>query len=697
MPYVDWKKYVEQKEKAKWERLNEVPIIEKPVSAYKKWTDSVTRTNYCISEADYQSCLSIIRNEVKGKKTADEILKMLCKEDESKETYYIDTFPYFPAKDRPAKDNVEKTRCTFREAARLYVLFAYIIYRSENRDVDKNLFRAEAYLDFINENRTEENAIVWDALECMLDKKSFESPIKVTLLKGGAYKIKKYYLENDEIKDIRGASSILTYVGEELIPGEIEKEYIKECIIYAGGGSVFFVLPQVEEKDSGLWRRMENHFHEYTMSVSNAFAQKDVLLKDLLGSYQETIHELDGEIEKRKGAKIFDSMAPTSAKYHNENQILKLGKEEIKLEATVLNSREGRAEKCSLCGVRNASYTLLVDENEKVCGSCLHKRFAGKNEKRRYMDEYKKLTNDSKAQINSLNDIGDDVAVVYGDGNNMGGIVNSVDSLYEIMYFSRTTAEAAKRATFKALHRIYGKEQRTLFEIIAVGGDDIFLFVAGKGSIQFAAELIELFNEEFRTLHITKDEGAKYAATLSVGVCIAGSRTPVRVTFKNAEDALREAKKLSRANNKNGTDSGSLGFVALDSFTGTDERKLTCTETGENVMLTLLPYSLETARDMLKLGEIISGDTKNSRSNLFKILQTVEGAGSVAEGMLIYLYDQARNSLRLEKKLSFNTVQGFQWAGGYYKKGSENEGIRYLPWRDILNICSYYRRDIYGQ
>jgi CRISPR-associated protein Cmr2 len=254
------------------------------------------------------------------------------------------------------------------------------------------------------------------------------------------------------------------------------------------------------------------------------------------------------------------------------------------------------------------------------------------------MKEYNSFTQEEKNPVDSLNEIGNDVAVVYADGNNMGGIVNNIESLYEMMYFSRRTADAAKEATFKALHKVYGKSKKTLFEIIAVGGDDIFLFVSGKGSIQFAVELIELFNGAFRKLHIPQSEDAKYAATLSAGVCIARSNTPVRVMFQNAEDAMHRAKVISRSNQAD----GSVDFTVMDSFTGTDTRQKRYDETDEVIGLTLLPYSLRTARDMLELGGKMKSrlDEKNSKTNLFKIMQGIENVDSVVEGMLLYLYDQ---------------------------------------------------------
>ena len=50
-----------------------------------------------------------------------------------------------------------------------------------------------------------------------------DSSSKIVLLKGGSYKIKQYYLEDNVPRDIRGASMNLAYVEEKVIPNYIEK------------------------------------------------------------------------------------------------------------------------------------------------------------------------------------------------------------------------------------------------------------------------------------------------------------------------------------------------------------------------------------------------------------------------------------------------------------------------------------------
>ena len=52
-----------------------------------------------------------------------------------------------------------------------------------------------------------------------------DSSSKIVLLKGGSYKIKQYYLEDNVPRDIRGASMNLAYVEEKVIPNYIENHF----------------------------------------------------------------------------------------------------------------------------------------------------------------------------------------------------------------------------------------------------------------------------------------------------------------------------------------------------------------------------------------------------------------------------------------------------------------------------------------
>ena len=56
------------------------------------------------------------------------------------------------------------------------------------------------------------------AIEYMEGRAASVPDIQVKVVKGGTYKIKSYYLENNELMDIRGASTMITLVQDKSVP-----------------------------------------------------------------------------------------------------------------------------------------------------------------------------------------------------------------------------------------------------------------------------------------------------------------------------------------------------------------------------------------------------------------------------------------------------------------------------------------------
>ena len=78
------------------------------------------------------------------------------------------------------------------------------------------------------------------------------------------------------------------------------------------------------------------------------------------------------------------------------------------------------------------------------------------------------------------------------------------------------------------------------FEIVAVGGDDIFILLPADKAISFSYELIRMYKEAYDE-HFTGNQ-----STLSVGVCIAKPSEKIKVMLETAEEKLKDAKKLMK-------------------------------------------------------------------------------------------------------------------------------------------------------
>lgn len=94
-------------------------------------------------------------------------------------------------------------------------------------------------------------ALAEDAMQYMHGIRSeLSCDIDVRVIKGGTYKIKEYYLENNELADIRGASSIITEVQEKIVPDLLWHIFGFDCVIYSGGGNMPAVFPAAKAPEN---------------------------------------------------------------------------------------------------------------------------------------------------------------------------------------------------------------------------------------------------------------------------------------------------------------------------------------------------------------------------------------------------------------------------------------------------------------
>ncbi len=651
MRFIHWKSFVQD---------GTVTLVSSLPENSTSWHDPVSGTGFYLKNDEYEELYSEIQRQVKDL-SASQIADYLDKPG------FQNTLPYI------AEGNYRI--CTVRDVARLFVLFAYLYEGRQAEEKDK--LRQSAYKAFFAK-RKDVHAEAWNALELLLNPSgTLKSKLNIRVLKGGAYKIKKYYLETNGLKDMRGASRILSYISEKYIPGIISGSFIPECIIYAGGGNILCVLP--EWADENLVFELENAFHKYTLSLQNAFCMVDMSLDKLLGNYKEAMLTVEQRLDERKKLKIYNDTCPTSP-FWNDKEIIIDGNR-IKIDATKLNYPAT----CRMCRVREAVYRLNTGDGEPVCGSCLHKNLVGRSTKQEYVENFEKYTG-KKVEVaaENLSDIKDEnkyIAVIYGDGNNMGGIVQNINSLSDMMYFSRKISTAAQNSVYKALEQCSYSQ----FEIIAVGGDDIFLIVPAQGSIEFCARLIELFNEEFRNMSASEGE-RRYRATLSVGLCIGKYRSPVRLMQEYAEAALDNAKMTARKNTFHGTDNGSMDFVILEGLGA----EMSGTKSGENetkLLHTMRPYNLDRIKAMISLVNSMKAKGSGVRkSSLYQMENTAEFADPM-EMKLFYSYDQARHKNRLEKFFKENNIKGLRWDSGFYV--DEQNSLLISPWKDILDIWDF--------
>lgn len=479
---------------------------------------------------------------------------------------------------------------------------------------------------------------------------------KIKLLKGGAYSIKQYYLENNKLNDIRGASAILSYVEQELIPEIIKDRFCEDCIIYNGGGNVFCILPY--STDDSFAIELEKQAQKYLISANVAFVFMDAQLSDIYGdNYQETMRHLEELLSERKKLKISVAVTP-------ENPFINGGMPWKKNKVIAVKAVEKNGGICTMCKSRGARY---LSEGKSVCASCLNKIAVGKETKvNLYRDEYKLYTGLEAELTQSLSDIDKEyVAVLYGDGNNMGQIIANFSKIDQMMCFSENVNKIVKKAVFESMSDLRIKK----FEIVGLGGDDVFIIVSGYKAIELAVNIINKYK--------TKMNMAGYNSTMSVGVCIAKTKTPIRIMLEKAEEKLEEAKEQSKRDTVLNCDTGTLSFAVLDDPTES-------ADSGTNkfgARMTLQPYSPDAMTDVIKYIRSINEPT--TLRNIYDAYMEAD-CDTEVELFVKYLKVRLKNKFRLPGKIT-----GYDYVNAVYKRNGDD--IRCVIWRDIIELYSFIK------
>lgn len=482
--------------------------------------------------------------------------------------------------------------------------------------------------------------------------------MEVALIKGGAFKIKNYYLENDEIKDIRGASSLLTYVTETRLPEIVKNLYPPECIIYNGGGNLLIMLP-LQNEDSkkdiqNIIIKFQKAFDQYTITVEKAFTYHTCQLREVLVDFKGIMAKLDKSLQDKRKSRLYNMIRPAPML----NQIIEIS-DQTKVRILAEKAPMGICEKC---GTKNSGYLDYTGKN--ICGSCLHKTLVGREEKRGYFEKFAYHTSEKLERLpQTISDIQDErgyVAVIYGDGNNIGNVLQKVNSIYEMMQFSRKATEAASLAVYHSLAAHNRQNGKLLpFEVIALGGDDIFLIVPARNALSISQDLIRSFHEEF-----LNQTDKKVTATMSVGIVAAKYNNPVKISFELVQQCLKKAKKEERKNLLNGCNHGSIEFMVLE---GTSN--ISSDLEGDTSLFPMDEQEFSEFMEMVQKFKV----SFPQKTALYSLMEASERMGE-SEYELYYDYYIAKLNARETEKIQLLL---------------DVKRKKRKPWRDILKVWDY--------
>lgn len=490
-----------------------------------------------------------------------------------------------------------------------------------------------------------------------------DANLKVALVSGGATRIKAYVFESARLPEIRGASELLDRINREGVP-RLWKEPdpagigCEECLIYTGGGEVLAFAPV--SKAQWLADEIEQIYARETMvaqsvAVWQAFTLNQIRhgLLDDGGAYRPEAERIPVHIPA--GTEGFGSLIPplTLARYRRREGNAEAGREP---RAIAHIETVPFARRCSSCELRTAVINARVgdDEDRPLCEPCARKRVFGQLTKRKNADLswwYKAdfrwqpeaggrdvrswatrfedwLERDDNAQSKAeyedgmhlrsvrepeaVRDVGEIaqasnppgfIGFVYADGNDMGRLLEALDTPSDYAAFAEEVSRALQGATFAALAKhLYpvnvvreGRSGEVLvhpFEILSIGGDDLLLIVPAHVALPLACDialdverkLLDADPRRFARHH--EDGGTAYVwaevqrcrgespasqckVSLSAGVVIADAHTPIFYLEELANQLLKSAKSRAKwlRQGRRGYFGGTVDFLSLKSVT----------------------------------------------------------------------------------------------------------------------------------
>lgn len=604
----------------------------------------------------------------------------------------------------------------------------------------------------------------------------------VSLVYGGATKIKGYVFESPRLPEIRGASALLDWINGpaltdlwiETLKDVLPDGVAEQCIVYASGGNILGFAPT--SKGQELAAKIEHCYTEHTLTANSVAVAANFSVLELrygrnpLGYWVEQFLDDWKTPAKRELLEHYyyyppnddipddDSDAAVIKRFFNRKTFGEL----VTVLATMANRRrDERAShgeersvpfymlmpwdtKCASSDVRPAVGMMRTGDDQEgtpMSEASARKRYVGQRVKREgrdatrwfrtqfgewdiegiadkswetkwrdYLDleenkNHPYATACSQHTVRAARDVhevgaasqGGYIGLIYADGNNVGRLIATLTTPQAYADTSGILAGAAVDAVFKALLDQLGgpvecvarsgqnkgqKEWVHPFEILAIGGDDLFLIVPGSKAFEIALAIGYEFEQMLaEKLNIPESAApqSRYGAPsgeyipyieqfytlrpklgLSAGVVIAHHNAPIFFLQDLVEQLLKSAKKLARKNATHHTYyGGAVDCMVLKSISmvtdkiSTFRRDALGDYRGQNneqpvYSLTARPYTWHEFAGLLEsVKQIKTEDVP--RSQLYRLREVLMGAHERSEGIVRSVMEYLYTRVRLKK------------------------------------------------
>ncbi len=372
--------------------------------------------------------------------------------------------------------------------------------------------------------------------------------------------------------------------------------------------------------------------------------------------------------------------------------------------------------------------------------------YLAKEENRQQKDKYYSECCDAKPEeAGTVRELGNVyngfIAYIYADGNNMGGYIQKeVKTPQDYQKFSQDILNATEKAVYYALsehlrpHQLNNLTDPDIenkngdwihpFEIITIGGDDVFLIVPANKALEIAKTLGEEFEKELlkasgynsnktytpQAVHRCHGDNLptgnnQCELSMSTGVLITAEETPIyyaeKLTYQLLKSAKERAKKLKKQNYYGGT----IDFLTMKSVTMIAssikefrEQGLTKYFTKPKLRLYAAPYTLHEIGGLLKTVQAFK-NVDFPRSQLYQIRSLLERGKRTA--ILNYRYfrvrlTQGKGTIKQDfedvwcsAKTNDGIIAPWMYEDGKRDPDKNEESYYETIWRDLVDLFAF--------
>ena len=500
-------------------------------------------------------------------------------------------------------------------------------------------------------------------------------------------KIKDFLFSTNKLRIIRGASYLLDYLNQVVVPEILKSNGVKgEDIIYVGAGNAKFF---VDDEDTAK---------NIAKEVKRVY-KKEAPNSKVVVSYIETEYRVgkDNSKNKRKIWEDIDKLAQNTAVEKSKG-------------FPMMNLDFIGVEKCEICGKNSAqisvenlerdlediglivkdgevildNYSLRIpalreqikdltgttgDNKGIICEECLRKLIFSNRVKDTESEKKISFYNYVKEEFKDI-ELGTEISdyengksfigFMYSDGDGLGDFLKNISQKFKndksssnveekylefLKEFSETLDKNTKEALIDTIKDIFqGKEnKRIIGEFLIVGGDDVCAVFNPELVLELSEKFQKIFEEKMKK-YISKTKANDSKITSSSGVIIAKSKTPAFQLFDQALKLQKLAKaKRYEHNAQTGFIDfqiiGSEGCVDIDAF----RKKIDF----ENNRVMERAYAIN-----------IEGNSKVK--NIEKLFETIKELKKIKfpKNKLRYIYELKRDEKLedFEKKMEFINI-----------------------------------------